>query len=123
MSVEIVEPGPAVELAPAAAAHLREQARLGAASAVRISLKESGCTGYMYVMDLVNAPPESGDLVLPAGEGVNVIIAHAALPMMQGTVIDYVKEGLNSVLRFNNPNAEDYCGCGESFSIAGGVAR
>jgi len=107
-----------VSVTASAAAHFKRQL-IGNkdAKAIRLSVKQSGCTGWMYVVDLV---PEgkAEDLHLALGEGVELLIDPAALPVVSGTEIDYVTEGVNRQLKFNNPRVKDYCGCGESFSVA-----
>jgi len=117
MSVEIAEPSAPVTVTAAAAAHFKTQLKGRSAHGIRISVKESGCTGYMYEMDVLENEPEATDLAIDIGDGARIFIDPKALPFMQGTVIDFVSEGLNNVLRFDNPRAQDYCGCGESFSI------
>ena len=107
-----------VLVTPSAVAHFKRQ--LGAtesAKAVRLSVKQSGCTGWMYVVDLV---PEgkAEDLHLALGDGVELLIDPASLSVVSGTEIDYVTEGVNRQLKFNNPRVKDYCGCGESFSVS-----
>ncbi len=118
MSVETFNPTKESVLVTAAAvAHFRRQ--LGAsteAKAVRLSVKQSGCTGWMYVVDLVpEGKPE--DLHLALEDGVELLIDPASLAVVSGTEIDYVTEGANRQLKFNNPRVKDYCGCGESFSV------
>lgn len=117
MSVETFDPAQAVTVTEAAQEHFRSQLDKDPnATGVRLSIKESGCTGYMYVVDLVEAG-EADDLVLDQVNGVRLYVQRSALGVVQGTVIDYVREGLNRNLSFNNPNVTDECGCGESFSI------
>ena len=118
MSVEIVEPQQPVTVTPAAIKHFGEQCADGAS--VFISLKESGCTGYMYVLDLVAEQP-ADSVAVDLADGPALYLDSKTLPLLRGTVIDYVRNGLNSELQFNNPNAQEYCGCGESFSIDGSV--
>ena len=84
---------------------------------VRLSTETSGCTGYAYVLDLVDAA-EAGDIVLEPGEQVTLAVAVDAMSLLKGTEIDLVTEGVNSVIKFNNPNVVAECGCGESFSVA-----
>ena len=115
MSVEIIDPQP-VTVTDAARRHFQQQCQQSGQRAVFLSLKESGCTGYMYVLDLVDEEPDAA-ASLQLENNVQLFIANAALPYLQGTVIDYVRNGLNSELQFQNPNAGEYCGCGESFSI------
>ena len=99
-----------------AAAHLKHQVEAKGANAVRISVKESGCTGYMYVMEEVDTG-EAEDLSLDLDNGVNVYIDADSIGFLRGTELDYVKEGINRTLKFKNPNVTAACGCGESFSI------
>lgn len=119
MAVETYSPTEqAVTLTPAAVAHFRRQLDSSDdASAVRISVKESGCTGFMYVVDLVSEA-QQGDLRQEMDDGVVVLIDGSSLGILSGTELDYVKEGVNRQLKFNNPRASDHCGCGESFNVA-----
>lgn len=116
MSVEIIDPQQPVTVTAAASQHFHEQIRQAQESAVFLSLKESGCTGFMYVLDLVKEQPDGSVAVALDGDNMLYLDA-AAIPVLQGTVIDYVRNGLNSELQFQNPNAGEYCGCGESFSV------
>jgi len=118
IEVEHVDPQAPVVVTEAAVRHFRQQILAAKAAGLRLSVKESGCTGYMYVMDLVDAPP-ADDLLMQLAEDVRLWIDRGSLPVLRGTTVDFVREGLNSLLRFGNPNAKDYCGCGESFSIDG----
>ena len=106
-----------LSVTPGAAQHLEAQAKASGKSGVRVSVKESGCTGYMYVLEEVDGGGD-GELSMPLGGGVQLHIAPDSIPFLQGTVLDYVQEGVNRALKFNNPNATAACGCGESFTIA-----
>lgn len=79
-----------------------------------VGLVESGCSGYSYDISLAGEI-RAGDKVFEA-HGVRVVIAEQYLAALDGMEIDYVSEGLNSLFKFNNPNARNACGCGESFS-------
>ena len=118
MVVEAFDPTrDTVSVTPAAVEHFkRQQAVNKDASAVRLSIKQSGCTGYMYVVDLV-AESNNDDLRLPLADGLELLIDPVSVPVVSGTQIDFVVEGVNRQLQFLNPNAKDYCGCGESFSV------
>ncbi|BFM20576.1 HesB/IscA family protein [Gilvimarinus japonicus] len=119
MSVEQFNPDQAalIDVTPAAIQHFSQQLSAdSAANAVRLSVKESGCTGFMYVLDLVAAPSE-GDREFTLQDGVTLYVAEASASVIRGTKIDYVTEGVNRQLSFLNPNAKDYCGCGESFNV------
>ena len=83
---------------------------------VRLSTKESGCTGYAYVLDVV-ASAEADDVILHPSEDVEFAIAAEAIDLIRGTEIDMAVEGVNRVVKFNNPNVVAECGCGESFSV------
>jgi iron-sulfur cluster assembly protein len=99
-----------------AAKHLAAQlAKHPGAVAVRLSALPSGCSGFRYRVDPTNAVHD-GDRVFDTG-GVRVAIDATSLPYVQGTTLDVVDEGLSRRLRFDNPNAKQTCGCGESFGV------
>lgn len=84
--------------------------------AFRISVKKTGCSGYMYVPEIVNTKKET-DIEIREPD-LLIYIDRDSLPMLDGTVVDYVQKNLGlSQLIFNNPNAESLCGCGESFNL------
>jgi len=104
-----------IRVTPAAKGHFQKQLEKTKKSAVRISLKESGCSGYMYVIEEV-VQPNPGDVPAPGTE-VPLLVAPENIAMLKGLEIDYVKNGLNYNLVLNNPNSKNACGCGESFSF------
>lgn len=110
-------PGPAVSATPAALAHLRAQIERAGRQCLRLGVKESGCNGYMYTLDYIDAPGDD-EQAFEVGDAVTLYVRDADLAMVRGTELDYVTEGLNSSLKFKNPNASTYCGCGESFAVA-----
>lgn len=82
---------------------------------LRLGVKTSGCSGMAYVMEFADEiQPE--DKVFE-DRGVKVIIDAKSLLYLDGTEVDYTKEGLNEGFKFNNPNEKDRCGCGESFTV------
>lgn len=83
---------------------------------IRFSTKVSGCTGYAYVLELVDACEES-DEVIKFSDSLSIAIAAKAQDLLRNTEIDYVKEGVNGVIKYNNPNVVNECGCGESFNV------
>ena len=121
MTVEIfdfeAEAKPVVTVTESAAAHLLKQVKDKGRKAVRLSVKESGCTGYMYVMEEVDSAQE-GDLALQAAGGLTLFVDAGSLPYLRGTELDMIQQGVNRNLHFNNPNVSVACGCGESFDIA-----
>jgi iron-sulfur cluster assembly accessory protein len=105
-----------ITVTPEAARHLKTQVDARGVSGVRISVKESGCTGYMYVMEEVNSG-QADDITVSLDNGVSVFVDAGSIGVLRGTELDYVREGVNRSLKFNNPNVTAACGCGESFSI------
>ena len=108
--------GKMISMTDAALAHVRELMAKETQKALRLSVDTTGCSGYMYVLDFIEQPV-SGDHACPVAQDVTVYIDNSILPMVQGTRIDYVIEGVNAGMKFDNPNASAQCGCGESFSI------
>ncbi|HWU78080.1 MAG TPA: iron-sulfur cluster assembly accessory protein [Rhodanobacter sp.] len=87
-----------------------------AAAGVRFGVKRTGCSGFAYVVDLAEAVAE-GDQVVEV-DGLPLIINDKSLAMVEGTVIDFQRQGLNASFVFHNPNATGECGCGESFTVS-----
>lgn len=108
----------AITMTAAARGHVQRQLARHGAEALELGVKSSGCNGYMYELAYRDADtaPAAGDRVFEF-EGVRVLVAHGNWPLVRGTEIDYVTEGLNAALKFTNPNATGECGCGESFSV------
>lgn len=106
----------AIQLTEAAARRVTHQlGERGRGLGLRLGVKSSGCSGFAYILDY--ADEKSEDDVVFEAHGARVVVAKDALPMLDGLVVDFRREGLNEVFRFENPNAEALCGCGESFSL------
>jgi Fe-S cluster assembly protein SufA len=82
---------------------------------LQLSIKQSGCAGYGYVLDLTKQPA-SDDLIFEH-DGALLYVPLKSMPFIDGTEVDFVREGLNQIFKFNNPKAQHACGCGESFGI------
>jgi iron-sulfur cluster assembly protein len=82
---------------------------------LRLGVRTSGCSGMAYVLEFVDDIDES-DLVFE-DHGVKVVVDQKSLVYLDGTELDFAKEGLNEGFKFNNPNVKDECGCGESFNV------
>ncbi|MCG8427522.1 MAG: iron-sulfur cluster assembly protein IscA [Chromatiales bacterium] len=82
---------------------------------IRLAVRTSGCSGMAYVLEFADEA-EDTDVVFE-DQGVTVIIDKKSLLYLEGTELDYTKEGLNEGFKFNNPNVKDMCGCGESFTV------
>jgi iron-sulfur cluster assembly protein len=87
----------------------------GAGLGLRVGIKKTGCSGFAYVVNYADVILPD-DAVFEAG-GVKVIVDRDSLTLIDGTVVDFVKEGLNEAFRFQNPKAKGECGCGESFNV------
>ncbi len=105
-----------VTLTEKAATHVKKflEGR-GKGAGLRLGVKTSGCSGMAYVLEFAD-DVEQEDQVFE-DHGVRVIVDSKSLLYLDGTELDFVKEGLNEGFKFNNPNVKDACGCGESFNI------
>ncbi|OOG21432.1 iron-sulfur cluster assembly protein IscA [Thioalkalivibrio denitrificans] len=90
-------------------------AKRGKGVGVRLGVRTTGCSGMAYVIEFADEL-EEGDTVFE-DKGVKVIVNPKSLVYLDGTELDFAREGLNEGFRFNNPNEKDRCGCGESFSV------
>jgi len=104
-----------ITLTKSAANRIADQIAKNDAVALRFAAKESGCSGYSYVMDFAHEIGQQ-DTVFENFD-VKVVVDPKSLDILTGTQIDYVSEGLNQTFKFSNPKATDQCGCGESFAI------
>jgi iron-sulfur cluster assembly protein len=106
----------AVTLTEKAATHVQSYiAKRGKGVALRVGVRTSGCSGMAYKLefaDIVN--PEDHQF---ESHGVKVVVDPKSLPFLEGTQLDYTREGLNEGFKFLNPNVKDECGCGESFNV------
>ncbi|NOX08378.1 MAG: iron-sulfur cluster assembly protein IscA [Gammaproteobacteria bacterium] len=106
----------AITITEMAAAHIQKfLGNRGKGLGIRLAVKTNGCSGMAYVIEFVDALDEVDQVF--EGHGVKVIVDPKSLVYLEGTEIDFVKEGLNEGFQFNNPNVKDTCGCGESFNI------
>ncbi len=106
----------AVTLTDAAASRVKDflQQR-GKGAGLRLGVRTSGCSGMAYVLEFVDEIDDS-DTVFE-DHGVKVIVDQKSLVYIDGTELDFAREGLNEGFKFNNPNVKDECGCGESFNV------
>jgi iron-sulfur cluster assembly protein len=87
----------------------------GSGIGLRLAVRKTGCSGFAYVVNYADSP-QPGDTVFE-DRGVRVFVDAASLSLLDGTIVDFVKQGLNEAFRFRNPNVKGECGCGESFSV------
>ncbi len=117
MSVSTFEQSQILAIEPEAALHLqRHLQKAPKAVGVRIGVKDSGCSGYAYVMELTEQVPDN-HLRIAANDNVALYVDVKSIPALSGSTLRLVKEGLNETIKFDNPNAGSYCGCGESFTV------
>ena len=105
----------AVTLSERAAKHVSSFiSKRGKGVGIRLGVRTSGCSGMAYKLEFADGALEE-DLVFES-HGVKVLVDPKSLPYLDGTELDFVREGLNEGFQFNNPNVKDACGCGESFN-------
>jgi iron-sulfur cluster assembly protein len=106
----------AVTLTERAATHVAGfMAKRGKGVGLRLGVRTSGCSGMAYKLEYADElNPE--DITFES-HGVRVVVDPKSLPYLEGTELDFTREGLNEGFRFNNPNVKDECGCGESFNV------
>ena len=105
-----------ISLTSAAADRVRSfLGRRGQGVGLRLAVKKTGCSGFAYVVNY--ADDIGADDVVFEDRGVKVIVDRTSLGLIDGTEIDFVKQGLNEAFRFRNPNVKGECGCGESFTV------
>lgn len=116
MTATTFDPVSSVSLTASAQKYFASKLAKQPGKLIRLSTKESGCTGFSYVLDIVEGASDSDD-VLTFGDVIFAVDSGSA-QMLRGTEIDLVREGVNEVVKFNNPNVVAECGCGESFSVS-----
>ena len=84
--------------------------------ALRLGVRQTGCSGWAYIVELED--DFATDDHLFEDRGISVVIDSQSLPYLEGSEIDFVADGLSRTFQFNNPNATEECGCGESFTIS-----
>lgn len=105
-----------ITLTENAAKHINDYlAKRGKGLGVRLGVKTSGCSGMAYNLEFVDEA--DGDDLIFEGHGAHIYIDPKSLVYLDGTQVDYTKEGLQEGFKFENPNVKDSCGCGESFHV------
>jgi iron-sulfur cluster assembly protein len=105
-----------VSISEAAAKHVTKYlARRGKGVGVRLGVKTTGCSGLAYKLEYADdVAPED---VIFEDQGIKILVDPKSMPYIDGTQLDFVREGLNEGFKFLNPNERDRCGCGESFRV------
>ena len=106
----------AVTLTEQAARHVSNfLQKRGKGVGLRLGVRTSGCSGMAYKLEFVDEVDSEDDVY--ESHGIKVFVDARSLPYLDGTELDYTREGLNEGFKFNNPNIKDQCGCGESFNV------
>ena len=106
----------AISISPTAAEHVASQLESrGSGIGIRVGVKTTGCSGMAYVIEFSDGADE-GDEVFES-QGVKIFVDAKSVVYLDGTELDFTKEGLNEGFKFKNPNEKDTCGCGESFTV------
>jgi len=106
----------AITVTEAAATHVASQlTSRGKGLGIRLGVKTSGCSGMAYVLEFVDEEDREDEVF--EAHGVKIYVDPKSLAYLDGTELDFVKEGLNEGLQFRNPNVAGECGCGESFTV------
>jgi iron-sulfur cluster assembly protein len=104
-----------VTLTERAASRVRDFMSREEAAGLRLAVKPTGCSGYMYVVEMTKQVQDQDQVF--ESHGVPVVVDAHSLKYLEGTEVDFTREGLNEGFRFANPNVAATCGCGESFTV------
>jgi iron-sulfur cluster assembly protein len=106
----------AITLTERAATHVQSfMAKRGKGMGLRLGVRTTGCSGMAYKLEYADGL--NPDDITFDSHGVKVIVDPKSLPYIDGTQLDFAREGLNEGFKFSNPNVKDECGCGESFNV------
>ena len=105
-----------VTLSEKAASHVANfLSKRGKGFGLRLGVRTSGCSGMAYKLEFVDEAHDED--VVYESHGIKIVVDPKSVPYLDGTELDYAREGLNEGFKFNNPNVKDQCGCGESFTV------
>jgi len=106
----------ALNLTAAAASRVGERLKArGKGIGLRVGITKTGCNGYAYLVNYADEVAENDEVF--ESQGLKIVVDREALALIDGTEVDFVKNGLNEAFQFRNPNVAGECGCGESFSV------
>jgi len=117
MSVATFDQTQILQVDAAATRHLQRYLRNAPkAIGVHIGVRDSGCSGYAYVLELTENAPQN-TVRIDVENDLTLFVDSKSVPALSGSTLRLVKEGLNETIKFDKPNAGSYCGCGESFTV------
>lgn len=106
----------AISITEKAASYIQKHlSARGQGSGIRLGIKPAGCSGFAYMLEYVDTPDEFDQKFESAG--INIFVDQKSLTFLDGTELDFVRQGINEGFKFNNPNEKAKCGCGESFTV------
>jgi len=105
-----------IELTDIAAKRVKQFLDKDNGVALRLGVRKTGCSGWAYEVSIASEYGDGDDIF--EDKGIKIVVDHESLPYLQGSKIDFTQSGLNRTFQFDNPNATDECGCGESFTIS-----
>ncbi len=105
----------AITLTERAAQHVQRFLTNNEGNGLRVGVKPTGCSGYMYVVQPVKEVNDHDQVFV--SQGVQIVVDDESLKYLDGTEVDFTREGLNEGFKFVNPNVKATCGCGESFTL------
>jgi iron-sulfur cluster assembly protein len=106
----------AISITPSAATRIKSFiAARGQGHGLQLGVRKTGCSGFAYVVNYADEVKASDHVF--EDQGVKVFVDPESLKLIDGTIVDFVKQGLNEAFRFQNPNTKGECGCGESFTV------
>lgn len=116
------ESNPIISLSTPAIQHVKKMLEQYHKNGFRLSIKKSGCTGFSYIVDVVDQPQENDEQFKQ--DDLPIFVDKESISYIQGTLIDISDKGLGQKqLTFNNPNVESLCGCGESFNVKNSLQK
>lgn len=110
-----------IQLSDSAAQRVRQFMQQKQAQGLRFGVKRSGCSGWAYAVEMADEKRREDHEFEHAG--IPIYVDSDSLPLVDGTRIDFVAQGINRIFVFDNPNVQDECGCGESFTVTEGVSE
>jgi iron-sulfur cluster assembly protein len=105
-----------IQLTDIAAQRVKHFLERESGMALRLGVRKTGCSGWAYEVSIASRLGDNDQLF--EDKGVKIVVDHDSLPYLTGSKIDFTTSGLNRTFQFDNPNATDECGCGESFTIS-----
>jgi len=105
-----------IQLTDSAAKRVKQFIEKEHGRALRLGVRKTGCSGWAYEVSIASVLEKNDEIF--EDKGIKIIVDNESLPYLQGSKIDFTQSGLNRTFQFDNPNATDECGCGESFTIS-----